>query len=141
MVFASSPQCFDDVKIAVDLYNIVVIISLSVTLTLIIVIICMKQRLQAAPTSHATLLLAFGCIKLAVGVALSTLFWPKCPLECTCRDMPLPIYNVVCFLVALRWLLAGFKKYTSIVENQNQDGVTNGSNRIEFASVATSEEP
>jgi len=115
MVFASSPQCLDEVTAAVHLYNLVVIISLSLTVTLFILTICIKQRLQAAPTCHATLLLAFGCIKLTIGVALSTVFWPKCPPDCACFDMPLPIYNVVCFLVALRWLVAGYNKYASVM--------------------------
>ena len=112
MVFASSLQCLDEVTAAVRLYNFVVIVSLSVSLTLFILLISIKQRLQAAPTSHATLLLAYGCMALAVGVALSTVFWPKCPLDCMCLDMPLPIYNVVCCSAAFRFLLAGFNKYT-----------------------------
>ena len=67
---------------------------------------CLKARLDGAPTLAAQYFFMIGSFKVLFAVGIWVGFQPQCPDGCSCK-LPLPIYPVLALLIGLRWIAIG----------------------------------
>jgi hypothetical protein len=73
-------------------------------------IFLLKARIQGAPALEAQCFLVFGSAKFIAGILLYAILQPRCPENCVCDSLPLPIYPVVCLIIGSIWLKRGWDK-------------------------------
>lgn len=91
-------------------YAILAIAALSL-LFFLVYLLLLQKPLQGAPALHAQCYGVFGSVKLLLGIILYLVFQPRCPNDCHCRGLPLPLYPLFCVVLGTFWLKRGYEHY------------------------------
>jgi hypothetical protein len=131
----SSASCQAEFTQQIQTYNNVVLVSLSLTLFKVL-------AFRRYSTSLSRYKMGAGILKIALAISLWTVWWPRCPSDCTCEDF-IAIYPAVALLIGIAWLHDGWfrgERERLQRETFGQGNCSEGTgDGIVFAAVATTD--
>ena len=128
MTTSPTTVCLEQVEAALQNYYIACGASILFTVAAFgLYLICLKARLDGAPTLAAQYFFIIGFFKVLLAIGIWVGFQPKCPDGCSCTNLPLPIYPVVALLIGVRWIAKGHEYLTlsrvvASEEGEDKDG-------------------